>query len=103
MVSSTALENSCTNLSSVKLFAFLMIFSLTNNPFESFSSNSFMATIRLTTSCFSKNIPVSFSFMVSLEPPLPNAITGAPHACASSGAKPKSSSAQKIKALHRCK
>ena len=35
---------------------------------------------------------------VSSAPPLPKAITGVPHACASSGSKPKSSSAANIKA-----
>ena len=44
---------------------------------------------------------VSPSTIVSKAPPRPNAITGRPLACASSGVRPKSSSPGKMSALHR--
>ena len=50
---------------------------------------------------FMKNRPVSPSITVSVAPPRPNAMTGVPQACASTGAIPKSSSAAKMKARAR--
>jgi hypothetical protein len=51
-----------------------------------------MAFCRLKEFCSWKNTPVIFFITVSSDPHTPYAITGVPHACASIGTKPKSSS-----------
>jgi hypothetical protein len=70
-------------------------------------SNSATASRMAAALCSAKSRPVgagaSRPLTVSQAPPRPNAMTGVPHACASTGAMPKSSSAAKTNARARCR